>query len=79
MIKLDDVTGKNAQEHNLSWMRIVDHPNRMLIDGAPVSGKTIALLNLIIHPPGGDKFFLYTKDPEELIYLYLRKNVKSLV
>ena len=75
VIKFDDVTGENTQEQNLTWMRILDQPNRMLIGRGPVSGKTNALLNLIIHPSGSDKMFLYTKDPRELKCLFLIKNV----
>ena len=48
MINFDDYTNENKTEHNSNWPYIPDHPYRILIAGASRSGKTNALLNLII-------------------------------
>ena len=39
-----------------------DHCFRILIVGSSWSGKTNAILNLIIHKPDIDKIYLYAKD-----------------
>ena len=39
-----------------------DHYFRILIVGSSGSGKTNAILNLIIHKPDIDKIYLYSKD-----------------
>ena len=38
---------KKKEEYNPNWQRILDHPYRIFITGASVSGKTHTLLNLI--------------------------------
>ena len=71
IIKTNEVTGRNTQEHKLHWQRIPDHPYSILaIDGSG-QGKTNALLNLIIHQPGIDKIYLYAKDQYEPKYQLL--------
>ena len=42
-----------------------------MIIGRSGSGKTNALLNLIINQPDIDKIYLYAKDPYEAKYKYL--------
>ena len=51
--------------------QIPDNPYRLLIIGSSGSGKTNSVFNLIIHQPDTDKFFLYAKDPYEVIYQFL--------
>ena len=61
-----------------NWPQIPDHPNRLLITGAPGSGKTNALLNIMNHQPDTDKIHLYPKGPYEAKYQLLinkRENV----
>ena len=48
------------------WSYIPDHPNRILIIGGSISGKTNALLNLIENQPDIDKIYLYVKDSYEV-------------
>ena len=48
MLNLDDITNENNKEHNEKWSYIPDDPYRILIIGGSGSGKTNALLNLII-------------------------------
>ena len=71
MINFDDYTNENIIEHNSKWLYIPDHPYRILIIGSSGSGKTNALLNLIINQPDIDKIYLYAKDPCEKKYQYL--------
>ena len=71
MINFDDYTNENIIEHNSKWTYIPDHPYRILIIGGSGSGKTNALLNLIINQPDIDKIYLYGKDPYEKKYQYL--------
>ena len=59
------------KKRNPNWPQIPDHPNRLLITGAPGSGKTNALLNIINHQPDIDKIHLYPKDPYEAKYQLL--------
>ena len=47
MINFDDYTNEKKTEHNLKWLYILDHPDRILITGGSGSGKTNTLLNLI--------------------------------
>ena len=65
MINFDDSANENKTEHNSKWPYIPDHPYRILIIGGSVSGKTIALLNLINNPRDIDKIYFYVKDPYE--------------
>ena len=65
MINFDDYTNENIIEHNSKWSYIPHHPYRILIIGSSGSGKTNALLNLIINQPDIDKIYLYAKDPYE--------------
>ena len=67
MLNLNDIVSnkkKSSSEYN-------DWPFRMLIIGAPGSGKTNTLLHLIekFHPI--DKIYLYAKDTNEEKYQYL--------
>ena len=63
MINFDYVTKENIKNHNPNWPEIRHHPYRILIIGAPGSGKANALLNLIDNEPDIDEIHLYTKDP----------------
>ena len=63
MINFDYYTNENEADHNPSWPYIPDYPYRILIIGGSGSGKTNALLNLIISRPNIDKICLYAKDP----------------
>ena len=71
MINLDDYNNENKTENNSNWKYIPDHPNRILIVGGSVSGKTNALLNLIKDQSDIDKIYLFPKDPYEAKYQYL--------
>ena len=64
MINFDDVT-KKIKKHNSNWLKIPDHPYRVLIVGGLGCGKAISLFNLISHQPDIDKIYLYPKDPFE--------------
>lgn len=59
MINSDDITGRNRQEQNLHWLKIPDHPYRILLAGGFRSGKPNALLNLINQQQDIDKLYLY--------------------
>ena len=48
MINFDEYTNENKTEHNLKRPYIPGHPYRIVIAGGSGSGKTNALLNLII-------------------------------
>ena len=48
MINFDEYTNENKMEHNSKWPYIPDHQYRILTVGGSGSGKTNALLNLII-------------------------------
>ena len=48
MINLDNILNDNNKKYNEKWQYISDHPYRILIIGGSRSGKTNALLNLII-------------------------------
>ena len=65
MFNFDYITKEDIKEHNLNPPEISDHPYRILIVGAPGSGKANALLNLINNEQDIDKGFLYAKDPYE--------------
>ena len=58
MINFDDYANENKTEHNLGWLYIPDDPYRILIIGGSRSGKTNALLNLIINQPDIDKIYI---------------------
>ena len=63
---------ENKTEHNSNWSYILDHLYKILIIGGSGSGKTNALLNLIIdNQPDIDKIHPYAKDPYEAKYQYL--------
>ena len=57
--------------HNKNWPYIPDHPYRILIITGSGSGKTNALLNLIINQPDIDKIYLYANDPYKANYQFL--------
>ena len=71
MINFDDYTNDYKLKHNSKWPYISDHPCRILIIGAFLSGKTNKLLNLINNHSDIDKIYLYAKDPYEAKYQYL--------
>ena len=71
MINFDDYVNENKTEHNKNWPYIPDHPNKILVIGGSVSGKTNVLLNLIENQPDIDKIYLYPKDLYEAKYQYL--------
>ena len=71
MINFDDVTKKKKKKHNSNWLKIPDHPYRVLIVGGLGCGKAISLFNLISHQPDIDKIYLYPKDPFETKYQLL--------
>ena len=71
MINFDYYTNKNKTEHNLKWLYIPYHSNRILIIRGAGSGKTNALINSINNQPDIDKIYLYAKDPYEAKYQYL--------
>ena len=48
MFNLDNTTNESNKEHNKKWPFIPDHPYRIFIIAGFESGKTNALLNLII-------------------------------
>ena len=53
------------QGNNPNRPQVPDHPWKMLLIGCSGSGKTNALLNLIIHWTDINKIYLYAKDPFE--------------
>ena len=64
MNNFDDYANENKtlQElgsYNLKSPYILNHPYRILIIGGSVSGKTNALLNVIINQSDTDKIYLY--------------------
>ena len=73
MINLDSITNENNKKHNEKWPYIPDHPYRILIIGGSGSGKTNALLNLIMEQDDIDKIYLYAKDLSEPKYEFLIK------
>ena len=48
MFNFGYITKEDIKEHNPNWLETPDHPYRILIIEGPGSGKTNALLNLII-------------------------------
>ena len=73
MINLDSVTNENNKKHNEKWPYIPDHPYRIIIIGGCGSGKTNALINLIIEQNDIDKIYLYARDLGEPKHEYLIK------
>ena len=67
MINFDDVIKEETKEHNPNWPKIPDNPYRILLSGGSGSGKTNSLFNLINQQPDINKFYLYDKDPYEVI------------
>ena len=51
MFNFDYFTKEDIKEHNSDWPQIPDHPYPILINEGSGSGKTNALLNLIIQEP----------------------------
>ena len=47
MFNVYSITNENNKDYNKRWLFITDHPDRILIIGGSVWGKTNALLNLI--------------------------------
>ena len=78
MINLDSITNENNKKHNEKWPYISDHPYRILIIGGSGSGKTNALINLIIEQKDIDKIYLYARDLKEPKYEYLIKKRKDV-
>ena len=73
MINFDDVIKEETKRHNPNWPEIPDHPQRILIIGASVSGKTSPLFNLINQQKDIDKIYLYAKDLNEEEILMILK------
>ena len=73
MINFDDVIKEETKQHNPNWPEIPDHPQRILIIGASVSGKTSPLFNLINQQKDIDKIYLYAKDLNEEEILMILK------
>ena len=61
MINFDDIVNENKTKHNRNWPYIPDHPYKILIIGGLGSGKTNALINLIIEQNDIDKIYLYAR------------------
>ena len=77
MMNSDNVIKENIKEHNLNWLQISDHHNKLLIIGGSGSGKTNSLFNLLSHPPNIDKIYLYAKGPNEGKYQLLLNKQES--
>ena len=71
MFDFDDTTKEDIKEHNLNWLRIPDHPYKILTVGVLGSGKTNALLTFTQHDPGIDEIHLCAKDLKEAKYKFL--------
>ena len=78
MINFDDIVNENKTKHNRNWPYIPDHPYKILIIGGLGSGKTNALINLIIEQNDIDKIYLYARDLSEPKYEYLIKKREEL-
>ena len=77
MFKLDDIMNENDKEHYEKWLYIPDYPYRIFIIGGCGSGKTNALLNLIIQQDVIDKIYLYAKDLSKPKYKFLIEKRKN--
>ena len=78
MINFDEYTNENKIEYNSKWPYIPDHLYRILIIGGSGSGKTKALINLIINQPDIDKIYPYAKDSYEAKYQYHIKKYEKV-
>ena len=78
MINFDDIVNENKTKHNRNWPYIPDHPYKILIIGGLGSGKTNALINLIIEQNDIDRIYLYARDLSEPKYEYLIKKREDL-
>ena len=76
MIYLDSIKNENNKEHNKKWPYVPDHPYRIFIIGGSGSGKTNALLHLIVEQDGIDKIYLYAKDLSKPKYDFLIKKLE---
>ena len=77
MTNFDDYVNENKTKHNKNWPHTPDHTYRIIIGGS-WSGKTNALLNLIVSQPNIDKIYLYPKVPYEAKYQYLISKRESV-
>ena len=57
MINLDSITNENNKKCNEKWLYIPGNPYRIIIIGCSRSGKTNALINLIMDKMILTKFF----------------------
>ena len=73
MIKFDDVTKENINEHNPNWPQIPDPLQRILIIRSPESRKANPVFNLVSRQPEIDRSYLYAKGPNEAKYQLLVK------
>ena len=70
MINYDYITKEITEEHNTNWPQMSNHPYKILIISSSGSGKTNALLNLIMQQNDDNysvigKIYLYFKDSNE--------------
>ena len=79
MVNLDNITNENNKKHNKKWLFIPNHLYRIMIIDGSGSGKTNALLNLIIEQDDIDNIYLYAKDLSEPKYKCLIKKLKNAV
>ena len=68
MIKFDDLTKENINEHSPNWPEIPHYTYKLFIIGGSGSGKTNSLFNLTNHQPDIEKIHLYAKDRYEAKY-----------
>ena len=54
MINFDDDTKENIKKHNPNWLRLPDHPYRILVTGGSLTEKN-SLLILTSPQPDVDK------------------------
>lgn len=84
MINYDYIKKENIEEHNRSWLWILNHTYRILIIARSASGAASVLFNLIkqqddVSYKAIDIIYLYVKDPKKGKYRYLIENVKTAV
>ena len=77
MIDFGYITKQNLKVHYLIWPQITHHLSRILIIGSSRSGKTNALLNLIIHKLCTEEMYLLCKDSYERKYYFLVNKCKG--